>query len=224
MACVKPEPLHLVVYMHILPLRFPKPNKWLWRTLQGSYRRGYRASGLSADRLTPSQAGAKPVREAPHEASGMRLRPENGSNKAVRGLELWKSWIRGSVTVTTKRRSTDHRRPWRIGRLGTKAIEAARHKRNRVGAVAVLPSIHLHPCQGGPPPLNLSSRPERSAVEGPAVCLDGKTEPGGDSPTAHSLLPKVEPQVPPLRYAPVGMTNLRAAAHLGMGGGGWTEL
>jgi hypothetical protein len=26
-----------------------------------------------------------------------------------------------------------------------------------------------------------------------------------------------------LRYAPVGMTNLRAVAHLGMGGGGWTE-
>jgi hypothetical protein len=46
----------------------------------------------------------------------------------------------------------------------------------------------------------LSSRPERSAAEGPAVCLDGKTEPGGDSRTAHSLLPKVEPQVPPLRY------------------------
>ena len=40
-----------------------------------------------------------------------------------------------------------------------------------------------------------------SVAEGPAVCLDGKTEPGGDSPTAHSLLPKVEPQVPPLRYA-----------------------
>src|ERR1700690_1018049 len=40
-----------------------------------------------------------------------------------------------------------------------------------------------------------------SVAEGPAVRLDGKTEPGGDSPTAHSLLPKVEPQVPPLRYA-----------------------
>src|ERR1700689_899450 len=100
-------------------------------------------------------------------------------------------------------------------------VEENVDKRNRVGAVAVLPSIHLHQCQGGPPPLNLSSRPERSAVEGPAVCLDGKTEPGGDSPTAHSLLPKVEPQVPPLRS--VGMTNLRAAAHLSIGGGGWTE-
>jgi hypothetical protein len=42
--------------------------------------------------------------------------------------------------------------------------------------------------------------------------------------------PKEKQQVPPLRYAPVprqagtgGMTNLRVAAHLGMGGGGWTE-
>jgi hypothetical protein len=60
-------------------------------------------------------------------------------------------------------------------------------------------------------------------VEGPAVCLDGKTEPGDDSPTGHSLKTESEPQVPPLRYAPVGMTNLRAVAHLGMGGGGWTE-
>ena len=39
---------------------------------------------------------------------------------------------------------------------------------------------------------------------------------------AHSRCPKVEPQVPPLRYAPVGMTNFRAVAHLGMSGGGWT--
>ncbi len=30
-------------------------------------------------------------------------------------------------------------------------------------------------------------------------------------------------QVPPLRFAPVGMTNLRAAVHLGSGGGGGTE-
>jgi hypothetical protein len=28
---------------------------------------------------------------------------------------------------------------------------------------------------------------------------------------------------PSLRYAPVGMTKLKAAARLGMGGGGWTE-
>jgi hypothetical protein len=33
----------------------------------------------------------------------------------------------------------------------------------------------------------------------------------------------VKQQVPPLRCAPVGMTNWGAAAHLGMGGGGWTE-
>ncbi len=36
-------------------------------------------------------------------------------------------------------------------------------------AVAVLPSIPLDQYQGGPPPLDLSSRPERSAAEGPAV-------------------------------------------------------
>jgi hypothetical protein len=30
-------------------------------------------------------------------------------------------------------------------------------------------------------------------------------------------------QVPPLRFAPVGMTKLRVVAHLGMVGGGWTE-
>src|ERR1700677_4232315 len=43
------------------------------------------------------------------------------------------------------------------------------------------PSIHLHQCQGGPPPLDLSSRlsrravePERSAAEGPAVPLSAE--------------------------------------------------
>jgi len=34
-------------------------------------------------------------------------------------------------------------------------------------------SIHLPYCQGGPPPSNLSSRPKRSAAEGPAVSLSG---------------------------------------------------
>jgi hypothetical protein len=34
---------------------------------------------------------------------------------------------------------------------------------------------------------------------------------------------KFKLQVPPLRCASVGMTTLRAVAHLGMGGGGWTE-
>jgi hypothetical protein len=99
-----------------------------------------------------------------------------------------------------------------------------------------------------------------SEAEGSAVCVHGETEPGGNSPTAHSLCPKVKLQIPPLRspgfpvevggvgelhaafpaesrtrgcwgvprsrksgYAPVGMTNWRAATHLGMGGGGWTE-
>ncbi len=160
-------------------------------------------------------------------------------------MQLWKPWIRGSVTVTTKRRleprSTDHRRLWQIGRrpapwlwglrdstipapasermkprttswdilsrplrqaqgrlFGTgpdshaypglaswatlsrpcgtdmccqipprthraglsaqmafwtaqlaEYVEENVDKRNRVGAVAVLPSIHLHQCQGG---------------------------------------------------------------------------
>jgi hypothetical protein len=43
-------------------------------------------------------------------------------------------------------------------------VEENVDKRNRVGAVAVLPSIHLHQCQGGPPPLDLSSRLPRRAV------------------------------------------------------------
>jgi hypothetical protein len=33
----------------------------------------------------------------------------------------------------------------------------------------------------------------------------------------------VKLQVPPLRYATVGMTKWRVAAHLGSGGAGWTE-
>ena len=37
-------------------------------------------------------------------------------------------------------------------------VEENVDKRNQVGAVAVLPSIHLHQSQGGPRPLNLSSR------------------------------------------------------------------
>ncbi len=58
------------------------------------------------------------------------------------------------------------------------------------------------------PPSNLSSRlprravgPKRSVEEGSAVYVNGKTEPGGDSPTAHSLSPKVKLQIPPLRCA-----------------------
>ena len=36
-------------------------------------------------------------------------------------------------------------------------------------------------------------------MEGSAVCVDGKTEPGGDSPTHIRLCPKVKLQIPPLR-------------------------
>jgi hypothetical protein len=50
-----------------------------------------------------------------------------------------------------------------------------------------------------------------------------KRNPEGRSFTPLSLCPKVKLQVPPLRYATVGMTKWRAAAYLGMGGGGWTE-
>jgi hypothetical protein len=39
----------------------------------------------------------------------------------------------------------------------------------------------------------------------------------------HSLCRKVKLQVPPLRFAPVGMTKLRVAAHLCSSDGGWTE-
>ena len=41
-----------------------------------------------------------------------------------------------------------------------------------------------------------------SGTEGTAVCVDGETVPGGDSPRR-----KVKLQVPPLRFASVGMTN-----------------
>jgi hypothetical protein len=55
-------------------------------------------------------------------------------------------------------------------------VEENVYKRNRVGAVAVLPSIYLHQCQGGSLPLTLSSRPERSGVEGPAVSLSAEAK------------------------------------------------
>jgi hypothetical protein len=61
-------------------------------------------------------------------------------------------------------------------------------------------SLHLHHCQGGPPPLNLSSRPERSAAEGPAVSLSGTAKaPWADRlrvPFRHER----KLQIPPLRY------------------------
>jgi hypothetical protein len=50
-----------------------------------------------------------------------------------------------------------------------------------------------------------------------------KRNPKTICPRGIRLNPKVEPQVPPLRYAPVGMTDFRAVAYLGIGGGGWTE-
>src|SRR5271168_2351564 len=93
-----------------------------------------------------------------------------------------------------------------------------------------------------------------SEAEGPAVYVNGETEPGGDSPIAHLLSPKVRLQIPRLpphflsilvvsvnlmrlssekaAYVVVfessvvgirsslGMTNSRAAGHLGMGEGG----
>jgi hypothetical protein len=50
-----------------------------------------------------------------------------------------------------------------------------------------------------------------------------KRNPETIHPRGIRLNPKVEPQVPPLRYASVGITRFRVVAHLGMGGGGWTE-
>jgi hypothetical protein len=38
-----------------------------------------------------------------------------------------------------------------------------------------------------------------------------------------NLIPEEKLQVPPLRFAPVGMTKLRVAAHLCSSGGGWTD-
>jgi hypothetical protein len=52
--------------------------------------------------------------------------------------------------------------------------------------------------RGLPTPLILTGNPE--GAEGSAVFVDAETEPGGDSPTAPSMCPKVKLQVPPLRY------------------------
>ncbi len=50
-------------------------------------------------------------------------------------------------------------------------------KQNQVGCCEYMTlSIRVHSCQGGPPPSNLSSRPERSAVEGPAVPLSAEAK------------------------------------------------
>src|SRR5271169_4549731 len=72
-------------------------------------------------------------------------------------------------------------------------------RRNRVGCISPAFIHPSPPLPGGPLPSNLSSRPERSAGEGPAVYVDVEAEPGGDSPTALSLCPKAKLQVPPLR-------------------------
>jgi hypothetical protein len=40
---------------------------------------------------------------------------------------------------------------------------------------------------------------------------------------AVSLRPKVKLQIPPLRFASVGMTKWRVVLHLGIGSRGWTE-
>ena len=60
----------------------------------------------------------------------------------------------------------------------------------------------------------------RSVAEGPAVYVNREPEPRGDPPTAHSLSPKVKLAGP---SATLGMTKGRAAAHLGVDGGGWIE-
>jgi hypothetical protein len=63
MACVKPEPLYLVVYMHIPLVAFPKPDKRLWRTREGQSWSGF---GISIS----------------------RLRRAGGSNKTEKGVSL----------------------------------------------------------------------------------------------------------------------------------------
>ena len=50
-----------------------------------------------------------------------------------------------------------------------------------------------------------------------------KRNPEATRPRHIRLYPIVKLQVP-LHYAPVGMTNWRAVAHLGTSGHGWTEL
>jgi len=50
-----------------------------------------------------------------------------------------------------------------------------------------------------------------------AVCVDGKTERGGDSPTHILLCPKVEQQVPPVEMTRVGQAFTFAAVTKGWG-------
>jgi hypothetical protein len=109
--------------MHILPIRFPKPNKPLWRTPQGRCRRGFRPLGSisSIGRGEPSRA--KSVREIAYclwdEATpGGRIDQER--NPVSGDAELWNPWISGGITVTRKRwvgivqecRGTDRGTAW----------------------------------------------------------------------------------------------------------------
>src|ERR1700734_1366582 len=97
MACVKPEPLYLVVYMHIPLLAFPKPNKRLWRTREGQFWGGFDVSGSYT-------SGAEARVQRRRIAPDFRLRPPGGPNKAEKGSPLWKAWIRGDVLVVFRLR------------------------------------------------------------------------------------------------------------------------
>src|SRR5580698_5308054 len=119
-------------------------------------------------------------------------------------------WTESSLTEELSRSKTLHQpRPRRVPgpraandlRCDHLGCEGKAHSSSLVSSCLTL-SIHLRPCEGRPPPstLTLSSRPERSGGEGPAVCVDGETESEGDSPTTQSLCPRVKLQVPPLRY------------------------
>jgi hypothetical protein len=59
----------------------------------------------------------------------------------------------------------------------------------------------------------------------PPLCHSNRSETkaGDNSPTIHSLCPEVEPQVPALRFAPVGMTKGRAVTFIRGRQIGWTE-
>ena len=91
-------------------------------------------------------------------------------------MQLWKSWIRGSVTVTTKRRSTDDRRPWRIGRPGTEAIESV---------LSQLTLFRLCPSTSTNAKVEMDGRSCRELLEGRAhsrslgYARDDKVEGGG---------------------------------------------
>jgi hypothetical protein len=144
---------------------------------------------------------------------------------------------------------------------GGTAFWTAQTETGLVAVVLVLP-LHLHHCPGGPPPLNLSSRPEWRDLQffSPRPLLEvffdrawrrdllfhfraqrkrhGRIASGfrfSINANCRSLRSgrddKFKGGRPPWRWwtwmdrvnAPVGMTNSRAAACLGSGGGGGTE-